>query len=298
MGNSNRMVSFAHPKYRPITTTNIILVVFVTMLCLLLNRQVIAGSMYQECYNIPGYPAPKLKTKKILYVFIDQTMKLTPAMQKSATDLISDWGQDGERVKILRFSANINGQYTELVFDKVGNIPPSQEFLFHLRRKDKTPFLACIESRKNAFTKKMIVAMTATLKLTDEKLPQTNLIHSLFDFAHQLVSIDSIKNKTALIISDGLENSDLFSFHKQGVVKKINPKNSLATVKKYKLIPNWGKTKIYIMGIGYISDEKFYLRPKIVNPLKAFWWNYFTAGNATLHKNSIGVPLLLTKSIL
>jgi len=285
-------------KYQHFLSKNILLILSVTCICLLPNRQVIAGSMYHDCYNIPGYLAPTLKSKKILYVFIDQTMKLTPAMQKSAIDLISDWGQHGERVKILRFSANIKGQYSELVFDKIGNIPPSQEFLFHLRRKDKADFLRCIKSQKHNFTEKMITAMTATLKLTDEKLPQTNLIHSLFDFAHQLVSMDSIADKTALIISDGLENSDLFSFHKRGVVKKINPKKSLATVKKFKLIPNWGKTKVYLMGVGYISDEKFYLRPKIVKPLKAFWWRYFTAGNATLHKNSIGIPMLLTKSIL
>jgi len=129
-------------KYQPPATIRLLLICAIMLASIVPGRQVFAGTMYQDCYSIPGYPAPSLKAKKVLYVLVDQTMKLTPAMQTSAIALISDWGQNGERVKILRFSANVEGQYTELMFDKNGNIPPSQEFLFHLRRKDKRKFLA------------------------------------------------------------------------------------------------------------------------------------------------------------
>ena len=269
--------------------------VIVSLAC---SRQLLAGTMYLDCYTIPGYPAPKLQVTKALYVLIDQTIKLTPAMKQSVIALVSDWGKNGESVKISRFSANIKGQYTELVFDEIGNIPPTQDFLFHLRRKDKRIFLDCIKGRENEFNKRMTSAITDVLKLTDDKLPQTDLIYSLNEFAKKLIGIDDIADQTVLIVSDGLEHSDLFSFHKKGVVKKVNGRKSLEKIRKSNLIPDWEKSKVYFFGIGYVADETFYLRPKIVTPLTNFWSSYFKKGNATLYRNSFGTPMLLTKSIL
>ncbi|MFV2056241.1 MAG: hypothetical protein ACC707_07215 [Thiohalomonadales bacterium] len=287
-----------HRNFSPSRHHWSIIIACILLASLAFSRQTLAGTMYQDCYNIPGYPPPELPVNKVLYVLVDQTMNLTAAMQQSVVELISDWGQHGENVKISRFSANINGQYTELLFDEIGNVPPTQEFLFHLRRKDKRVFLQCIKTREHEFKKQMTSAIGKLLKITDDKLPQTNLIHSLNDFANKLISVDNIPNKTVLIISDGLEHSDLFSFHKRGVIKKVNSKKSMAIVRKSNLIPDWKKTKIYFFGLGYISDQKFYVRPSIINPLSKFWVEYFKKGNATLYRNSLGTPMLLTKSIL
>lgn len=272
-------------------------VTFCTML-VIGSRQIFAGSMQTECYDKPGLTAPKLDTQKALYVFVDQTMELTPSMKTAVVDLVSEWGENGENVKISRFSANIQGQYTELVFDEIGNVPPSEAYLFHLRYKDKRDLLKCLAEHKTDFHDTMVNTLVNTLKLTDDKLPKTNLIHSLHDFATKMITDKSVKDKTVLIVSDGLENSDVFSFHKQGVIKKINARDMLNTVRRKKLIANWHQAKIYFMGMGYISDEKFYVRPKIIQPIETFWYFYFAEGNATLGKNSIGTPMLLTKSIL
>ena len=261
------------------------------------SGQSIAGTLLTTCYNLPGVVAPEISASKGLYVFIDQTMDLTPSMKSAVIDLVTDWGNMGERVQITRFSANIKGQYAELMFDEVGNIPPTPDFLFHLRRKDKKTFLACLDNRKNDFHQKLSNTLLSTLKLTDDKLPKTNLLHSLYTFAEQIVADNSVTDKTILLVSDGLENSDLFSFHRHGKVKTINARNMLDIVRRNKLIPNWYGAKIYFLGLGYISDEKFYLRPKIVKPLKRFWEHYFIEGQGVLQANSIGVPMLLTKSI-
>jgi hypothetical protein len=263
-----------------------------------ISGQSFAGTFLNSCYDLPGVTPPDNTPQKGLYVFIDQTMALTPMMKQAVIDLVSQWGAHGERVKISRFSANISGQYSELVFDEVGNIPPTEPYLFHLRSKHKRQILACIEEKKNDFHSALVDSLFTTLKLTNDKLPKTNLIHSLAEFAEQMVAVDDIDDKTVLLITDGLENSDLFSFHKRGKVKLINPKQSLSKVRGAGLLPSWHKAKVYLMGLGYISDEKFYSRPKIIKPLKQFWERYFAEGNAILKANSIGTPMLLTKSIL
>lgn len=262
------------------------------------SGQIFAGTFLNGCYDLPGVIAPKIEPQKALYVLIDQTMEITQPMKKTIVDLVSEWGTNGERVLISRFSANIKGNFTELVFDEVGNIPPSEAYLFHLRRKHKKSILACIKERKTQFHDALVNTLTNTLKLADDKLPKTNLIHSLNDFAEQLIADRRIKDKTVLLVSDGLENSDLFSFHKRGNIKSISHQNMLNKVRRKKLIPNWYNAKIYLMGLGYISDEKAYIRPRLMKPLKRFWTKYFLEGNGVIRVNSIGTPMLLTRSIL
>jgi len=256
-----------------------------------------AGTL-TDCYDIPGVLKPVPSSNKVLYVFIDQTMEITPRMKEAVVDLVAQWGNNGENVKISRFSANIQGQYSELVFDESGNAKPSEAYLFHLRYKHKKQILACLENTKNEFKDKLTNTLINTLKLTDDKLPKTNLLHSLRDFAEQMVHDEDRKDKTVLIVSDGLENSDVFSFHKHGVIRQINSRDMLNAAKRKKLIPNWHKAKVYFMGLGYISDPKFYVRPKIIEPIMKFWSVYFAEGNAVLHKDSLGTPMLLTKSII
>jgi hypothetical protein len=260
--------------------------------------QCFAGTFLNSCYDLPGVSAPPIKPQRALYVFIDQTMALTPLMKQSVIDLVSQWGNHGERVKISRFSANISGQYNELVFDEVGNIMPGEPYLFHLRNKDKKQILACIKEKKNDFHKALVDSLAGTLKLTNDKLPKTNLIHSLADFAQQMVALDDIDDKTVLLVTDGLENSDLFSFHQHGKVRLISATVSLNKIRRKGLIPSWHKAKVYVLGLGYIADEKFYVRPRLLQPLVHFWERYFAEGNAILKVNSIGTPMLLTKSIL
>lgn len=282
-------------KYKRVS---FLLKVALLTLPLLWNGQSLAGSLQKACYDRPGVTAPNNIPSKALHVFIDQTMDLTTPMKTSLLDMVSLWGNNGERVTISRFSANIKGQYSELVFDEVGNVNPTEAYLFHLRWKDKKAILKCLDMHKKDFNKKLINVLKSTLKRTDDKLPKTNLLHSLNDFAIQLVSDRDVKDKTVLLISDGLENSDVFSFHRRNKIKLINPQKMLNTVRMKRLVPDWNGAKIYFFGLGHISDIKFYARPKIIKPLKRFWSRYFSEGNGVLDANSIGTPMLLTKSIL
>ena len=294
----NRFAQIALFKLNARLVLSVLFVLFAMIVLVTMTTRSAAAGTLTDCYDIPGVQKPTPASQKVLYVFIDQTMDLTPRMKESIIDLVSQWGSNGENVKISRFSANIQGQYSELVFDESGNAKPSEAYLFHLRYKHKKQILDCLDKTKNEFKDKLSTTLINTLKLTDDKLPKTNLLHSLRDFAEQMVHDEDRKDKTVLIVSDGLENSDVFSFHKHGVIRHIDSRKMLNIARVKKLIPNWHKAKVYFMGIGYISDPKFYVRPKIVEPIKNFWSSYFSEGNAVLHKNSLGTPMLLTKSLI
>ena len=59
-------------------------------LCLILLSGVygqnFAGTFLNSCYDLPGVVPPENRPQKGLYVFIDQTMALTPMMKQAVID--------------------------------------------------------------------------------------------------------------------------------------------------------------------------------------------------------------------
>ena len=270
----------------------------ITAIAIIAAGQSLAAPLPQSCYDRSGMKPPTNTPGKTLHVLIDQTMALTQSMKTSLLDLVGQWGDHGERVTISRFSANIKGQYAEMVYDAVGDAPPGEEYLFHLRRKEKHALLDCLAQRQTVLHEQLLAELTSTLNRNSDKLPKSNILHSLRDFAVQVVQFDKATDKTILLVSDGLENSDVFSFHQRNKIRLINPEKMMSMVRGRGLIANWEGARVYLFGLGYISNEKFYARPNIIKPLKKFWMKYFAESNAVLQDNSIGTPMLLTKSIM
>ena len=88
------------------------------LLSLLLPTPAWAGSPLPSCYAGLYLGEPARTTIHAYYLFVDQTTPLTDALKTSIAKLTANWGADGEHVKIVRFSANVSGQYTELMFDE------------------------------------------------------------------------------------------------------------------------------------------------------------------------------------
>lgn len=232
----------------------------------------------------------------MFYLWVDQTMPLTAAMRAKLTELIADWGKDGERVKIARFSANVRGQYTELMFDEFADPPPTQEYLFHLRADDKHKLLACLEARAQNFTQSLREAVTKTLGMVNGTLPKSDLLYSLRDLANQMLAADAGYDQTVLLVSDGLENSEYASFYqRRTVIKPLDARKLIEEMNKQNLIPNWRGAKVYMYGLGFVPNEKIYARPKLLQPLKEFWQLYFAIGKAQLVE--VGTPELLVSSV-
>lgn len=247
-----------------------------------------------SCFKTLGLQTPASKVDT-LYIFIDQTTYLTKAMKTNIIDLVSDWGRHGDRVKILRFSANIKGQFTELMFNETIEAIPSEEYLFHLRTKDKKNLLACLDKNRDDFSASFTKSLSASLKLTKHTLPKTDLFYNLQQITAKTMNHDDEKQQTVLIITDGLENSDYLRFHGKGAIKRIHAKSSIKRLKKRKLIAKWRQADIYMYGLGHISNKDHYARPKLIERLKDFWSRYFREGKGKLKQ--LGTPEILLSSI-
>ncbi len=247
-----------------------------------------------SCYSELSLENPNNKLDA-LYIFIDQTTYLTKAMKNNITRLIADWGKNGDRVKILRFSANVKGQFTELMFNETVDAIPSQEYLFHLRTKDNKNLLECLQRKSAQFKMLFKKTLTHTLEMTQHTLPKTDLLYSLKLLANKTMQQKDEHRQTVLIITDGLENSDYLRFHGKDTVKKIKLKRSLKKLKKHKLIANWNNADIYMYGLGHISNTNAYIKPKLIEPLKHFWQVYFNKGNGNVKQ--LGTPEILLSTI-
>lgn len=250
-----------------------------------------------SCYANHYLGEPERTTKRALYLFVDQTTPLTDALKVSINDLTGNWGSDGERVKIVRFSANTAGQYTELMFDEFADPPPTQEYLFHLRPgSDKPKLIECLKNREQQFKKLLKQSVTQVLSLSNSKLPKTDLLNALKELAKKVIERDAGYEQTVLLVSDGLENSVFTSFYqRKTIIKPLDVHKTLDEISKNNLIPQWHNAKVFMFGLGIVPDEKIYANPKMLQPLKDFWQSYFSLGKAQLIE--LGTPELLVSSV-
>ena len=255
-----------------------------------------AGPPLPSCYAGSYLGEPERATTHAYYLFVDQTTPLTAALKANVADLTTNWGSDGEHVKIVRFSANVAGQYTELMFDEFSDPPPTQEYMFHLRAEDKPKLLECIKARDAKFHRQLSQAVSQTLAASNGKLPKTDLLHALKELTVKVLIPETNYDQTVLLVSDGLENSNYASFYqRKTVIKAIDVPKTLNEISKFNLIPNWHGAKVYMFGLGYLPDEKIYANPKMLQPLKDFWQSYFSLGKAQLME--LGTPELLVSTL-
>jgi hypothetical protein len=249
-----------------------------------------------SCYAESYLAEPERGPARNLYLFVDQTTPLTAAMKTKIAELVADWGRNGERVKVVRFSANVRGQYSEMMFDEFADPPPTQEYLYHVHPDHKPRLLECLTSRDQQFRKRLQGVVARVVNLTNKDLPKTDLLNSLKELAAKVIAPDAGSDQTVLLVSDGMENSAFMSFYqRKTIVKPMDPHKTLTEIGKANLIPSWHGAKIYMYGLGFVPDEKVYAHAKMLQPLKEFWTSYFNLGKAQLME--LGTPELMMTSL-
>ncbi len=267
----------------------------VILVTLLLSTTSWASMESRSCYQQLELEMPENNISRALYIFIDQTMPLNTRMRNTLNKLLSEHPKRGEQVRIARFSPNIKGQYTELTYEGFLDSKPSEAYLYQLRDEDKQALLSCIEEQKTRTKQAMQNAFKHNLQLIDTQLPRTELLYALKRLSETVLVNDQIENKTVLIISDGLENSEVTSFYRRRNIAPINVEKEIAKVNKHNLIANWHGANIYMFGIGNIKDERRHIKPSQLELLKKFWNSYFNAGGAVV--KALGTPALLTHQL-
>ncbi len=248
-----------------------------------------AGTLVGSCYEaVPGI-APA-EAQRALYILVDETTPLTETMRARVVALVSNWGNFGDRVKIARFSANINGRYPELVFAEAVEPRPGEAALYNMRYTDKAALLECLDRQKADFATLFSEHLKGTLKSVNPKIPKTDILYSLRELARNIILTDDAPEKTVLIVSDGLENSAVASFYRNGSLKMINAKKVVAAARSQRLIANWKGANIYMYGLAMNPSAKGYVQPKRLDALKNFWERYFVEGSGIVR--DLGMPEL------
>ncbi len=249
----------------------------------------------EDCYKTLNLPASGQKPiNRVLNIFIDQTMALTPAMKDNLLQLVADWGQAGERVRIARFSAFTKGQYTELIYDAGNNNPPDEEYLFNLRKHDSEQLHDCLRTQGEKLHEEFMTAMRKTLDQTDPRLAKSEIFYSLKILADHLLHDDEQIEQSVLIVTDGMENSDIATFSPGKPLATLQAGKLLAQLKQRDLAPDWKQAKIYVYGLGQVST-KIYASTRLLQPLKMFWSDYFQRSNGEVMQ--LGTPTILSMSL-
>ncbi len=249
-----------------------------------------------SCFSSVDYVTPKENTvDRALYVIIDETVPLSEEMKSKIVALLKGWGKAGDQVKIARFSASYRGLYPELIFASKLDSVPDKRFMFNLHYQDRERIKTCMQEQQASFSNKFTKALQVALQNINPKIPKSELLGSLKLLSKQLVMPDNAKQKTVLLISDGLENSGTTSFYANKLVRNIDSRKEIAKIRRKGLMGSWDKANVYIYGLGLMPDKKSYSKPEHVMKIRRFWEHYFVESGARV--KAIGIPELLLTSI-
>jgi len=266
------------------------------LLCaLLISAPAVALERQQSCYDELSLEQPEDNLDKALYILVDQTMPLSATMRTNLNKLLEQHPRSGELVRVARFAPNIKGQYTDLLYEGVRDSHPSEAYLYHLRDEDNRALLKCLKENEKQLKQQFNSALLHGMGIINTSLPKTEILHALKRLSETVLINDDIDDKTVLIISDGMENSEVTSFYHRKRIKKINADSEMRKVVKHHLLADWRGAKVYMFGLGNMSDQRRHVKPSQLAPLQQFWQNYFSAGGAIIRE--LGTPAILSSHL-
>lgn len=254
-----------------------------------------------SCYAAGHYGFKARPPRHLLYVLIDQTVKLTPSLQKSVVDTIDELIKPGTKVVVAEFSAYSQGRYLRVVKTGIiesamtkherNNVPVSSLGSFDNCMRDQ------IEYARMLFGK----AATAVMKDSTSSLDQSDILLALRTVSKP-IRIAAAKDKLLFMVSDGLENSSVTSFYSAGTVRRIDPATEMRKVIAHRLLGNFGGGRVYVLGgafmpaaaSGSLAARNGYRDPQVLQALHEFWRLYFQKSNATLVE--FGEPALVMRA--
>jgi hypothetical protein len=230
-----------------------------------------------------------------LFILLDQTVRFDKKLAANLKEKTGEFIRPGDKITIVSFSANSNGNFTELVFTGALERSLPEKALSSTPMRQIKAYKKCMQAQAKNGKPFIMKSMFKALTLPDDNYDFTNteLIGTINMLARDLINKSEIKDRTLLVYSDMLENSALTTHFTKGNIRKISPKAEMAKVKKAKMIPDLSGTKVYVIGGGWTGEGKPYLESRKLNALRAFWEAFFTKSGSRLE--GFGQPVLLTE---
>lgn len=265
------------------------LFIFATQLAV----QAYAGE--RSCYqNLePEYtPVPHANS---LYILLDQTMPLTDAMRNDIRRLTSDWPQANESVRLVRFSSFIGNQYPELIFTAELEALPDEEYSYNLRDSDRDKLMKCLAQTMSDQKANFDKALQHSLNNTKPSLATRDILMPLKRIADNLIARDDSETITILVITNGMEKSDIADFSQRKRRGDVDADETIARLEKRGLTTDWRQAKIYAYGLGQPKQRNQYVPNRLMVPLKQFWQIYYSSNNGIVAE--VGTPALLGRDL-
>ncbi|MEN4930950.1 hypothetical protein ABEI22_17810 [Erwinia billingiae] len=246
-----------------------------------------------SCYHYSKLDAERpAESGRELVIVVDQTVKIPQDLKKSVWQHVIRYVQPGDRVVMYQFSALLQDNYMKRVFDgKLEALFTDQKARNNMGMESLKNLDACLIKQKQYFDQGIGKLLAASFAAEGDNIAKSEILDSLKRIAEDLKS-DPAPDKSVVLVSDMLENSDFGSFYSNNQIRLLAPDKELARVTKQNLIADFSGAKVYVAGAGLIdtSAKNNYRSGKIMQQLEGFWQQYFTASNAELV--SFGAPEL------
>jgi hypothetical protein len=245
-----------------------------------------------SCYDYADLTEQKpVSYSRDVVVMVDQTVNLDTNLKKTVHMQVEQLLGSGDRIRIVPFSANAQGRYTDVIFDGTFDTVLSGDQRDDMNRIKLNKFDSCIDKQKGGAIRLVHGKLKESFHDSKQTYPKTELVGSLLTVSHTLFADVAEGRKILILVSDMLENSDISSFYASGKVRKID--EDVELVKYTPLIPDeaLSSVDVFVIGGGYLMGGKAYSSQAALNSLQGFWEKVVAKAGGNL--SAFGTPQLL-----
>lgn len=242
-----------------------------------------------SCYASVHIQPDATPYDRLIYVLLDQTVKLPTDLEQSVVNNALRLVQPGSKFVIAKFSAFSQKRYLEVVHTGILERPlaPSRVNSTSMRA---TRLLSRCLGMQAAFARQMAAtAIARILKASSSSLDKSDVMLALKTVSKS-VAADPAREKTVFVVTDGLENSSVTSFYANSAIRSINPSAQIAKAAAAHLFGDFAGAAVYVLGAammpptaeGTRAQRDGYRDPSVLGNLKTFWRSYFAKSDACL----------------
>ncbi|MBM6551849.1 hypothetical protein [Marinomonas ostreistagni] len=247
----------------------------------------------KSCYDYAQITDMKPATPlRDIVVMVDQTVNLDTKLKKTVHRQVQQLVEPGDRIRIVSFSANAQGRYTDVTFDGQFDQTLAQDQRNAANRLALNKFDNCMAMQSTKAIELVHKQLKGSFHDSSQHYPKTELVGSLLTVSEDVFADIQSERTILILVSDMIENSDVSSFYSQGHVRPIDASQEFA--KFADIIPQGAlnNADVFVIGGGYVQGGKAYSSQAAMRSLESFWQQVIAQAGGQLVK--FGAPQLLT----
>jgi hypothetical protein len=260
------------------------------------DKAAVAGSgPFPSCYAEAAFDEPAPAIEREVFVIIDRTTALSPALVESLTQRVAEYvGRPGTKVTLGTFSATTSQAYAGLGFSASAETPWHSDQRDSVNANKLRALDMCLGDQPAKLAARAANEIRAAAPVDSGSFANSEIMGSLASLS-EAVRTSPAKEKLVVLASDLLEHSSTTSFYESKAIRQIDAAVELGKAERARLFGDFGGAKIAIMGAGLLPPEA---DPNQTRPadrmlgLEDFWRGWFEKSNGTVV--AFGKPQLMT----